>query len=307
MEKILSLKEKNIEWINIERKGDSEISYLKEKFDFQDQDLEQCLRETRKSNITIRKDYIFFEILFPYYNKKTQLINKAEINFFIKKNKLITIHNNELFSLKDFYNSLEIDEVTRKNLLNSNVTILLCSILDYLFDACYPILDHISDDIINLERDIFIDSDSNVNSAKVLRIKWNIINFRRIMQVHKNIIQAIIESDSEIFHTTKLKKYYDKLIDKTKDIWSNLENDKDSISALQQTNESNMSFRLNNTMKFLTVISAVIMPATFITGLFGVNAKIPYIEHPIFFWGILFGCVVAILTSIIYFRRKKWF
>ncbi|MEZ7820739.1 MAG: CorA family divalent cation transporter, partial [Patescibacteria group bacterium] len=108
------------------------------------------------------------------------------------------------------------------------------------------------------------------------------------------------------FYMSKLKIYYSDLIEKTKDIWIMLENQKDSISALQQTNESLTSFELNDIMKALTLISAIMIPPSFITSLFGVNAKIPYITEPWAFFVIVGVCLLLIVFIINYFKKRKW-
>ncbi len=107
MESISRLSSKDIEWINISQKGDEEINFLRKGFNFLESDIQECLKETVHPAIFIRGDYAFFEMLFPVYNRKTQLLENGEINFFIKDNILITIHNNKMFQISDFFNLLE--------------------------------------------------------------------------------------------------------------------------------------------------------------------------------------------------------
>ena len=182
---------------------------------------------------------------------------------------------------------------------------LLSGIFDYLLNSYFPMLNHMNEDVITLEKSIFAE-EKKFNTRNILKLRWNIVNFKRTIESHKNIIEHLILDASHLFSVGRLKIYYNELIDKIKDITGILENQKESISALEQTNNSLISFELNDVMKTLAIISAVMMPPAFITSLFGVNAKIPYINNPIFFFAILGSCICIILFFLIFFKKRKW-
>lgn len=295
----------DIQWINISKKGKNELEYLKKSFSFDSLDIDECERDTKHATLFTKRDYIYFEILFPIYNRKTKLIDNSEINFFIKENTLITVHNDEIFQLSEFFNDIQNDDKLKRDNFQNNPIILLSGILSKLFSSCFPMLNHMDEDILLLEKDIFTSARKS-NSQKILRLRWNVINFRRTIQSYKNIVEKLISNGDNLFSMSKLKIYYLDLIEKTKDIWTMLENQKESISALQQTNESLTSFELNDVMKALTIISAIMIPPSFITSLFGVNAKIPYITEPWAFFVIIGVCFALILFIIKYFKKRKW-
>ena len=65
---------------------------------------------------------------------------------------------------------------------------------------------------------------------------------------------------------------------------------------------------LNDTLLTLTVINAVILPLTFITGLYGMNVKIPMMPggDGAQFWDVVVLMVVMSGGMIWYFRRRGW-
>jgi magnesium transporter len=70
---------------------------------------------------------------------------------------------------------------------------------------------------------------------------------------------------------------------------------------------SNVSNRMNETMKFLTLVATIFLPITFITGVFGMN----FIDIPGLKWAWGFAvCMVSMgviaLWMLVYFRIKKW-
>ena len=307
MESISRLSSKDIEWINISQKGDEEINFLRKGFNFLESDIQECLKETVHPAIFIRGDYAFFEMLFPVYNRKTQLLENGEINFFIKDNILITIHNNKMFQISDFFNLLENDGYLKSKFLQGNPIILLCGIFDYLLNSYFPMLDHMEEDVVDLEKMIFA-GEERQNTKNILKLRWNIVNFKRTIESHKNIIEHLISDGEHLFSVSRLKIYYSVLIDKIDDISKILDNQKESIGALEQTNNSLVSFQLNDIMKVLAIISVIMMPATFISQLFGMSAKIPLNSESIStFYIVLSLCILSMVLFIFYFRKKKWF
>ena len=304
-ENISQIVSNNIQWINISKKGRAEINYLKKNFSFDSIDINECEKDTKHSNLFMKRDYIYFEILFPIYNRKTKLIEDSEINFFIKDNVLITVHDNKIDQLSGFFNEMHNNVSLKRNNFQDSTIKLLSGILSSLFGSCFPMLNHMDEDISALEKEIFT-SAQKTNTEVILRLRWNVVNFRRIIQSYKNIVEKLIENGQDLFSMSNLKVYYSDLIEKTKDIWTMLENQKESIHALQETNESLISYQLNDIMKALAIISATMMPPAFIVGLFGVNAKIPFITNPFFFLFIILACIVLVISFILYFKHKKW-
>jgi len=75
---------------------------------------------------------------------------------------------------------------------------------------------------------------------------------------------------------------------------------------LRETNETMITHSLNNTIKVLTVFSAVMLPLTFITGLFGMNVAIPYEEKYFSFLSILLGMFFLGILMLSFFKWRKW-
>ena len=84
------------------------------------------------------------------------------------------------------------------------------------------------------------------------------------MQVHKNVLQKLIKTlkENPLYVMKKTDIYFESLIDHTKEIWDTLDNLKERIEALQETNESQISLKLSHIMKTLTIISVITFPIT---------------------------------------------
>lgn len=311
---ITELKAKNFKWINITGAKDllgPEIKYLKTNFNFHQINLKDCVIDGQRQKIDEHKEHFFIVLLYPVFNRKTREIEPVEIDFFISKNYIITVHNNKLVPILQFFNHLKKDKYKREReeLLSNNVIVILYNVLNRLICHCFPMLDHISRDIHNIERQMFGGQEMEM-AKEILITRRNIVDFRKIMQTHKNIMKKIEKANSRLnlFEMEKADIYLNNLIESSKEIWDFLDSFKESIEALHGTNESLLSYRLNQIMKTFTSISVIIFLLTLVGTLFGIQAKqTPFIHWPFGFWIIL---LIEIITGFIFysfFKRKKWF
>jgi len=75
---------------------------------------------------------------------------------------------------------------------------------------------------------------------------------------------------------------------------------------LGTTFDSMQTNKTNEIMKILTLISSIILPLTFLTGLYGMNVLLPLEKNSSTFWIIIFIMIAIGGGMVAYFRRQKW-
>jgi len=106
----------------------------------------------------------------------------------------------------------------------------------------------------------------------------------------------MLERGVERFLPQELELYFDDIVDASERIWDNLDNYKEVVEALEDTNESVISHRQNDVLRFLTVFSVVLLPLSVITGIFGMNVNFPGFGTVWAFWTI-FAVMGAVLDE----------
>ncbi|MCX6744094.1 MAG: magnesium transporter CorA family protein [Candidatus Parcubacteria bacterium] len=303
------IKTSELSWLDITNASEKEIDYLRKKFKFDEEDLIDSLahKHAQRPKLLVRPNYIFMVIIFPVYNRKTREITPAELDIYITNDHLITLHYNQLEALMNFFGICEKDANERQTYLNDTSILLLQEILDRLYQKLFPMLDHLSLDINNIEKNIFSHKEREM-VQEILVIKRNIVYFRKIMQSHQMIINKIIEQKIRNHaDENEMKYFYHDLIDYIQDIWNTLKNYQETIDALEDTNNALVTFKLNDIMRTLTIVSVIVFPLTLMAAIFGMNVvKMPFINDQIGFWEILSLMAVASVSMYLYFRYKKW-
>jgi len=296
----------SLKWVNIVNAGKNEIDYLRKNYNFDLAHLKAAAASMSFQRPMIFKgaDYLCLILHFPTF--KDEKIVSSEIDFFVGHGFLITAHNNSLKALSSFFN---LGKKSPDSLLSYSLessVILLYEILGHLIDSCYLLLDENNLKINEIEELIFSGQQKKA-VRQILTLRRNIVNVRRIMQNHKNILQRLLEMESSLVERAVLKKYYTGLVDHSKRIWETLDNQKEMIEVLNNTNESLLNDRMTDIMKTLTIFSVIVFPLNLLAGIFGMNAKImPFVDNPYGFWMIIGLMGLCSLGMLFFFERKKW-
>jgi len=294
-------------WLNINNTGKDEIEFLRKKYNFKLSQLQASLAKATAQRPMVEQgdSYLFIILHFPIFKEGS--IVPAEIEFFIGHGYLITIHNNNIPTLNEFFNVCKKGGDSTLAYQYESSAVLLYEILKKLLLNCYSLLDKNSIRINDAEEIIFAQMQKRAVSS-ILSLRHNIINFRKIMQNHRNIIRKLTQMKSSIIPSQQIKAYYNKLIDHSKNIWEILEIQKEMIEVLNNTNESLMNYRLSNIMKTLTIFSVIVFPLTLLAAIFGMNVEggMPFLGVKNGFWIIVAIMIVSCFFMLLFFEKKKW-
>jgi magnesium transporter len=300
-------KRAKISWTNINNPGKEELDYLRKKYGFSLKHLQTSSAKTIAHRPMIYQEdgYLFLILHFPVIKGNT--IISGEIEFFIGHGFLITLHNDIVKPLNLFFNSCKKNEGTLLSYNLESSAILLYEILEKLMLESYNLLDQNSVIINEVETTIFSRKQRKANSD-ILALRRNILNLRKIIQNHKNILKKLMEMKSTIVPEKEIKSHYYILLEHSKRIWEHSEIQKETIDALYDTNESILNFRLNEIMKALTIFSIVLLPLTLIASIFGMNTQksMPFVSETNGFSIILSMMGISAILIILFLIKKKW-
>ena len=100
--------------------------------------------------------------------------------------------------------------------------------------------------------------------------KQEIINFRKIIRPQRAVLRDL-ERTKQRYLAEDLELYFDDINDASERIWDMLENYKEVVEALEDTNESVLAHRVNDILRVLTSISVIVLPLTLVASVFGMN------------------------------------
>jgi magnesium transporter len=299
-----SVRFKKVTWIDFGSTSADDILYLQENFDIHPLAIEEFTTPTFRPKATEYQNCLFLTIHLPLFDTKTRTTYPEELDIIITKDHLITGHEKAILQLDEFFQTLENSEGKRRLHMSETPAHLLYHLLEILLESCFPKLDHITQNLDQIEENVF-DGKEKEMVFEVSIVKRDILNFRRTLKPQRSILESIVQRDSHLI-AAELKPYYQDLIGTNIRIWNSLESDKETIESLEETNNSLLSNKLNITMKVLTIFSAVMLPMTVYSNILAMSADIPFGKNPFGFWIHMAIMLFLSIITIAIFRVRKW-
>ncbi len=295
-------------WIDTQSPTDEEISALVKRYDLHPLVGEELRNTPSPAKIDFHKDYTLVVLILPVRIKKngSYTVVNREIDFVIGRNFLITAHSDGIDQLEYFAKIFETNAILNKDSKIDHPGHLFYYMVMRLYAGAYEDLENIRDLVIRAEENIF--SGHERKMVEVLsELSRELIDFRETARAHRDIWAVMIEGKDKILFGDEFAPYVKDIRDEFTRIHELINNSRELVGDLRETNDSILNTKQNDIMKTLTIINFIFIPATFIAALFTIPASyVPLVENDTG-WAILFGIMVLITLVIWYvIRRKKW-
>ena len=298
------IKCKNVTWVDFPSPEADDVAYLKKNFNIHPLTIDEFFTPTYRPKATSYANCIFLTIHIPLFDPKLRTTYSGELDIVLTEHHLITGHTEHIFQLDEFFEELEKNEEKRSYYMDKTPAHLLYSLLELLLESCFPRLDHIHENLLGIEDQVFNGKEKEM-VYEISVVKRDILNFRRTLKPQKHIIESLSQMKSPLI-SPDLTPYFQDLIGTNIRLWNALESNKETIESLEETNNSLLSNKLDMTMKVLTVFSAIMMPMTVYSNVLAMNTDIPFGKTPHAF--VIHTAVMIGLSActIITFKMKKW-
>jgi len=293
-----------LRWIHVEDPRLADREWLESRFEFHPLDWEDVYSRNQRSKLDVYDDYLFIVLHFPIFEKSSGRLLTAELDMFVGPDYLITMTETSLPPLAAMFERMGELEELRESTFSKGSGYLLYKIVDTNVDAAFPMLRKMGNKLDQLEDDILEGRSSEIVLA-ISNAKQEIINFRRIVRPQRAVLRDL-ERTKQRYLAEELEIYFDDISDAAERIWDTLENYKEVVEALESTNESVLSHRLNDSFRILTAASVILLPLTLIASIYGMNVPVPGENEPFSFWVVVLLMAAMLVFLVILFRRRGW-
>lgn len=300
------VKAKKITWIDIVDPTNHDIRYLKKKFRFHPLVLDELINPSPRPRVDQHENYLFLVAYYPIYSKEKRETTSRELNIIVSKKVVVTSHYESIPPLKNLFDSCRFQAQAKKSYMSERTGQLLYYILSSFWQNCFKKLEKIDKRIDDIQKNIFVGKEKEM-VLEISLVKMDIINFWRIIEPQKEVLESLLKEGLQFFGKNLLP-YFSDLLGIYEQVYNDLESHKETILALEDTNQSLLSTRINEIMRILTVFSVILLPLTLIASIWGMNfsLSLPFTGSPIGFWIIASFMLTIVVMMILYFRKKKW-
>lgn len=294
---------KGVTWINID--GLHEIKSIEELCTFlgvHKLSMEDILSVGQRPKLEEYNSYlqVVLKLLSIEHNQDT--IEYEQLTFILKGDVLITFQE----KTGDVFNSVRnrIKEA-KGSIRKRGADYLLYALFDLIVDHYFSILDDFSEKLDDLETELLDNPDKNTLN-KLHRLRRETLLLRRTIYPMGEMVGRF-EKLEEPLISADIKVFIRDLYDHTSKVIENIEVLRDMTSGLIDLYMNSASYKLNEIMKVLTIMSAIFIPITFIAGLYGMNfVNMPELAYKNGYFVVLGIMLIVLIGMLIFLKRKKW-
>ncbi len=293
-------KEGAVGWLDLISPDQDELGLLVDHFGFHPLAMEDAKTEFNLPKIDTYSDHLFIVWHSPLADGNFHEPPFCEVDIFVTSNLVVTIHHGEINSLAKLFERAK----ESKNLMARGPGFILHAIIDHMVDEYYILVDKISDDIDLLEDEIFEATDQD-QLKRLFDYKRRLLSIRKIVAPQREVISLLIRHEKFLGEDVYL--YFQDIYDHLVRILDLVDTSREIISLAMEIYLSQISNRLNEVMKRLTIVATIFMPLTLITSLYGMNFEnMPELSWKYGYYYVLAFMAVFSLVIFLFFKRKRW-
>jgi magnesium transporter len=289
-------------WIDIERPDGDDLRLLQEGLGLHPLSVRDVAESHSAPKLDEYDGYVFQIVMVPTgcSEGRVQLI---ELSMYYMPGTFITVRDEPWPVLDGLWEAVQKDPVRE---LGKGAQTVYHSVVDRAVQAYEPVLNFVEDEIDDLEREV-LDVDDGVDSlGTIFRLRRTVRRLMRLVRAQHESVQRLATG-----HVKSLRKetcyLFRDVADHLTLFHGMLDDHRETLAGLRDTYIGVASNRLNEVMKTLTVFSALLLPLTFLTGLWGMNFDVlPFAKHASGFWIFLGLCSVVIGGLLWLMARAGW-
>ena len=182
---------------------------------------------------------------------------------------------------------------------------LAYALLDAIVDNYFVVMEIQGEAIEALENEVIL-RPLPESVRRIHAMKRRLISLRRAVWPLREVLAALQRGESELVKDTTIV-YMRDVYDHSIQVMDSIDTYRDMLSGLLDVYLSSLSNRMNEIMKFLTIIGTIFIPLTFIVGLYGMNFQnMPELKWEWGYYAVLLFMAVIAGGMLLYFKRKRW-
>lgn len=292
--------ESKIIWVDVNDPTSQDFDELAREFNFHPLSIEDCRNEHQRPKVEEYQGY-YFIVLYEAELVEGEHLELRELNIFLGKNYVVTVHANPIRA------TARAERLWQewKDLAERGTGLLAYLLIDPIVDDYMPLLDTLSDKLDELEDQIFTDFKSE-SIEHLFRIKKQLLFLRRSITPLRDVFNTLLRREQPIF-SRETRPYFQDVFDHLIRVTDTIDTLRDILNSTMDAYLSVSSTRMNIVMKQLTAISTILMSATLVAGVYGMNFDyIPELKWRFGYSGALASMLIIGLVIYLFFRKIKW-
>lgn len=286
-------------WVHFDYSSPEAVDWITNKSEIDSIAIDALLTEETRPRTTLLNDSILIALRGVNLNPNSKPEDMVSIRLYISTHLIISTRKRDILSVA------EIIDILKKGIGPKSSSEFLTELIYRVTDRMEDVINQIEDRTNALEENL-IDSTDLKFRNEILSVRREIIILRRYLFPQKEALNKLYNDKItwiNEYERIEIRETNDQLMRHIEE----LDTIRDKVSLIQEELANSLSDQVNKKMYILSIISAIFLPLTFLTGLLGINiGGIPGAQNDNAFY--IFSIILVMVTSVQFyiFKKKKW-
>ena len=290
-------------WVDIDVTNRHQVALLEKVCGFHPLSVEDTLNPNSRVKLEEYPGYLFMIIRGVRFFHETEDpydLETFNLNFFLGPNYVVTVHGGQSPAFADVRDRLE----RNPEFLKRGAERLMHAIADSAIDAYFPLLDQIDEFVDGLEKRVFAQFDQSA-LRDIFEVKRLVLQLRRHLAPQREVFSTLANRPSALL-SPESQVYFRDIYDHVLRINDSLDTYRELLSSTLDSYLTQVSNRLGEVTKGLSLVATVSLPFVVISGMWGMNLSgIPLGQHPHGFLWLLFIQLLVGLLLLFALKYRK--
>lgn len=287
-------------WIDVVSPGDAEAAFLRDQLGFHPLAVEDCIRGRQRPKLDRYPGYFFLVMYSAELNAERRRMALNEAHVFLGRHYVVTVHDRRIAAVREIVARWRTAPGTYRT-----VGAVAHALVDRMVDEYFPVIDHFSDRVAELEACVF-ERPGDALLEQILGLRRELTLFRRVAGPTRDMLSSLLRRDLP-FLSAELLPYFQDVYDHAMRVVEEIDTQRDLLSSALEGQLSMASNQLNATMRVMAAWSIILMAMAWIAGVYGMNFELmPELKWRFGYAWALGGMLGVGAVLFGFFRYRRW-
>lgn len=299
-------------WVRVEDPTPDERATLETTFGLHQLSLEDVTEQHARPKVEEFDDHTFVLV-------KTARLRSGDVAFveelsvvsvglFIGPDWLVTISDRQSAAVDRIWD--RVVETNERRILTRGPDFAASRVIDAIVDEYYDILDDVESQIEAVEESVIEAPDADT-LERINELRRDLLSIRRLLWPTRDALSVLARGDPA-YVGEETERYFRDVYEHLVQLVEFTETYRDLVTGTRDIYLNSLSMSTNEVMKKLTVVATIVLPLTFVAGVYGMNFGESAYNMPELAWefgypAVMLGMAGIAATMVAYFYRKGWF
>ena len=287
-------------WIGLHEPDQPLLRTVQQRFGLHDLAIEDALRAHQRPKLEIYGDTLFIVVRTALLQDRK--LRCGETHIFAGRGHVVTVRHGSTTAYKEVRARCE----GAPKMLAMGEGFVVYSIMDFIVDNYFPIIQEFESEVDSLEDAIFSRTSDRPNVERIYEVRHELLLLRRAVQPLQEMCNRMMRFDVPVIDQA-MHPYFRDIQDHVIRLVESIDHLRDLLAAAREAHLLLSSVEQNNIIKIFSVAAVVLMPPTLIASIYGMNFKsMPELEWPYGYFVALALMVMVGVLPYLFFKWKKW-